>query len=227
MKRKRFPRDKSLKEIFPGVYIKGLALFTENLAPGKRVYKEKLVKRDGKEFREWNPKRSKLAAGIRNKLRTFPFMKGSTVLYLGSAEGTTASHVSDIIGSSGTLFGVDISANVMRKFLLLCKERANMFPLLYSANHPETYADIVGTVDIVFQDVAQKNQSEIFEKNMQFVKKGGYGLLSLKARSINATLPANQVIGKEKQYLQTKFKLIESVDLHPYEREHALLVFQK
>ncbi|KFM20943.1 Fibrillarin-like rRNA-tRNA 2'-O-methyltransferase protein, partial [Marine Group I thaumarchaeote SCGC AAA799-B03] len=41
---------------------------TINLVPGIKVYNEKLVEKDGKEYRLWNPLRSKLSAAINNGL---------------------------------------------------------------------------------------------------------------------------------------------------------------
>ena len=43
-------------------------LATENLIPGNQVYNEKLVRSNGREYRTWNPFRSKLAAAIMNNL---------------------------------------------------------------------------------------------------------------------------------------------------------------
>ena len=77
-------------------------LATENLVPGNQVYNEKLLSKNGIEYRIWNPFRSKLAASIMNRLEEFPFKKNSSVLYLGVSTGTTASHISDIVGMEGT-----------------------------------------------------------------------------------------------------------------------------
>ncbi|KKW00627.1 MAG: Fibrillarin-like protein rRNA/tRNA 2'-O-methyltransferase [Parcubacteria group bacterium GW2011_GWA2_48_9] len=66
----------------------GNLILTKNLSPGKRVYGEDLKIIDNKEYRVWNPFRSKLGAAIANGLREFPIKPGSVVLYLGSAEGS-------------------------------------------------------------------------------------------------------------------------------------------
>ena len=109
-----------MKQIFPGVFENQKKIFTKNLVPGKSVYGELLViKENALEFREWVPWRSKLGAAIKNGLKQLPLKEGSNVLYLGSSEGTTASHVSDIIGENGLLFGVDVAEKVMRKFVSL------------------------------------------------------------------------------------------------------------
>ena len=46
----------------------------------------------------WNPFRSKLAAAIVGGVEQIWMKPGSKVLYLGAANGTTVSHVSDLLG---------------------------------------------------------------------------------------------------------------------------------
>ena len=65
-----------------------------------------------KEYRAWNPFRSKLAAAILGGVDKIYMPPGSKVLYLGAASGTTVSHVSDVVGpvcdtpnSKGVAFG--------------------------------------------------------------------------------------------------------------------------
>ena len=50
------------------------------------------------EYRVWNAFRSKLGACIVNGVNNIYMKPGSKVLYLGAANGTTVSHVSDLIG---------------------------------------------------------------------------------------------------------------------------------
>ena len=50
------------------------------------------------EYRVWNPFRSKLAASIVNGVNDIYMKPGSKVLYLGAANGTTVSHVADLVG---------------------------------------------------------------------------------------------------------------------------------
>ncbi|NHI03228.1 Box C/D RNA-guided RNA methyltransferase subunit fibrillarin [Candidatus Nitrosotalea sp. TS] len=92
-------------------------LATLNLVPGNQVYKEKLVKIKDEEFRAWDPYRSKLGSAIMNNLSALPIVRKSRVLYLGVSTGTTASHVSDIVGPSGIVFAVEHTSRVAREFL--------------------------------------------------------------------------------------------------------------
>lgn len=50
------------------------------------------------DYRIWNAFRSKLAASVLNGIESIYIKPGAKVLYLGAANGTTVSHVSDIVG---------------------------------------------------------------------------------------------------------------------------------
>ena len=50
------------------------------------------------DYRIWNAFRSKLAAAVLNGIESIYIKPGAKVLYLGAANGTTVSHVSDIVG---------------------------------------------------------------------------------------------------------------------------------
>lgn len=74
-----------------------------NLVPGTTVYGEKRISVDDgtgekREYRAWNPFRSKLGAAILGGVSNIWICPGAKVLYLGAASGTTVSHVSDIVG---------------------------------------------------------------------------------------------------------------------------------
>jgi len=70
---------------------------TINLLKGITLYGEKLISRNGSEYRTWDPFRSKLAAAYIKGLQ-FDFFNVKNILYLGASTGTTVSHLSDIIG---------------------------------------------------------------------------------------------------------------------------------
>jgi len=219
-----------MKQIFSGIFSHEGKLLTQNLVQGEKVYGERLVTQGSKEFREWIPWRSKLAAGIKNGLKEVPLHKGATVLYLGSAEGTTPSHVSDIIGSKGLLFGVDVSERVMRKFIQLCEQRENMVPILGNANTPTAYKEYIEghKIDLLFQDISQKNQAEIFNKNASaFLPKGKQGLIAIKAKSISQSKSPEKIFEKEIKELEKKFKIKQVVLLKPFEKDHAIVLGEK
>ncbi len=219
-----------IEEVADGVYKINDNIATKNFIPGKNIYGEKTVMHGGVEYRVWDPTRSKLGAAIKKGLKENPFKKGAKILYLGAAEGTTISHISDIIEGQGIIFGVDISARAMRKFVYLCEQRTNIMPILADANQPQTYLEHIAmfSIDIVFQDISQKNQAEIFLKNCRtYLKPKGTGLLTIKARSINQTVDTNKIYKEETRKLEKEMEIKEIIDLEPYEKEHALIVCKK
>ncbi len=203
-------------------------LYTVNLAPGQKVYGERLVNENGVEYREWDASKSKLAATILKGSPNIGIRKNDVVLYLGAASGTTVSHVSDIIGGEGLVFAVDIAPRVMRDLIFLCYKRKNIAPILADANKVNELTERICAVDVVYQDVAQKNQVEIFLKNVDlFLKNGGYALLAIKARSIDVTKNPKQIFRDVKEKLEKTLTIIDYRELEPFQRDHAMFVCKK
>ena len=149
-----------MKKIFDTILRKGNNIYTQNLTPHIRVYGEKLIDVHGFQYRKWDPTRSKLAAAILNGLKIFPIKPGSVILYLGISAGTTASHVSDIIGKSGLIYGIEFAERMMRELIKVVKERKNIMPIMADARKPEEYP-YVEQVDLVYVDVSQPDETEI------------------------------------------------------------------
>ena len=200
-------------------------LATLNLAPGKSVYGERLVKvRDG-EYRLWNPHKSKLAAAILRNLPRLPIRSGSRLLYLGAASGTTVSHISDIVGAEGGVYAVEFSPRSLRELITnVSALRRNVFPILSDARRPGQYRFLLEVVDGVYCDVAQREQAKIVADNAQmFLKKEGFTLLAIKGRSIKSTGDLTQVFEKEIAVLKRRgFKVEKTVSLNPYDRAHVM-----
>ncbi len=212
-----------MKELFPGVYTYENKLWTRNLVPGVSVYGEKLVKYGGTEYREWDPFRSKLAGAIKKQLKYFPFKKGSIVLYLGASTGTTISHLSDII-TDGEIYGVELSKRMIMELAKLAEQRENIIPILADARVPEEYKD-VGTVDILYQDVAQPDQIDIFLKNAKLFKPK-WGMLALKTQSIDISKEPEEILESSLQPLREKFDILQTIKLDPYDKLHYFLVLK-
>ena len=201
-------------------------LATENLIVGNKVYKEKLISRKGIEYRVWDPFKSKLAAAIMNGLKVLPFKNKTTVLYLGASTGTTISHISDIVGPSGIIFGVEHTSRVAREFLdRVVKYRKNIIPIIQDARNPKEYTGAFGKVDIVYADIAQPDQTDIAVKNCKtYLKKNGYFLLTIKARSIDVTKQPKKIIEREVDRLRNSFDVLQVIDLYPYDTDHAMVL---
>lgn len=201
-------------------------LATENMVPGNQVYNERLLVKNGVEYRLWDPFRSKLAAAIMNGLEEFPFKNKTSVLYLGVSTGTTVSHVSDIIGFSGIVFGVEHASRVARDFLdRVASYRANIIPILQDARNPKEYFAVFGKVDVVYVDIAQPDQTRIAMLNCEaFLKDGGYLLLVIKTRSIDVTKEPQKIVMEESEKLKGRFTIVQTIDLHPYDKDHAIVI---
>ncbi len=188
----------------------------------KSKFKPHYGERKFSDFREWIPYRSKLAAMILNGY-TVDFRPEIKILYLGAASGTTVSHLSDIL-EKGHIYAIEYSARPFKKFLELALERKNIIPLLKDASRPEEYAGIVEEVDFIYQDIAQKNQSEIFAKNAEFfLKKGGGGLIMVKARSIDSVAEPSEVFKRVLSELERSFSIVKYGKLDPYHKDHIFV----
>ena len=205
----------------------GDRLATLNLAPGVRVYGEALIRKGGDEYRVWDPYRSKLAASILKGLEALPIKPGCKVLYLGAASGTTCSHVSDIVGVNGRIYAVEFAPRVMRELLSkVAEHRVNVIAILADARQPELYSHLVELVDVIYQDVAQPNQSQILVENAKvFLKEGGWALMAIKARSVDVSKEPSEIYRRELENLEKGgFKIVQVIHLEPYDEDHAMIL---
>jgi len=220
---------------FPGIYWAILEdgsrrLATRNLAPGRTVYGEKLVRFKRVEYRLWDAFRSKLAAAILKDLSRVPIKPGAQVLYLGAASGTTASHVSDIVDANGHVYCVEFASRAIRELVdNVCAYRTNMSPLLEDARFPEKYAMFVAEVDVIYCDVAQPEQAKILADNADvFLKPEGWAMLAVKAQSIDVTREPSEIYEREINVLRKRgFHIEEVVPLEPYDKAHVMTLAQK
>jgi fibrillarin-like pre-rRNA processing protein len=228
-----------MKELLPSIWLlegRQRRILTKNLTPGRQFFEyEESWTEGGEEYRVLDPRRSKLGAAIAKGLQQSGIRPGSVVLYLGASHGYTPSYVSDIVGGQGFVFCLDVAPRVVRDLVFVCEQRENMAPLLYDAKHPETYADKLPQegVDVVYQDIAQKGQAEIFLANCdRFLKKGGYGLLALKARSIDVTRRPAEIFKEVKRRfeageLASRYVIVDYRELDPFEKDHAFFVVKR
>ncbi len=218
---------RKMQEILPGVRFFDLdghrRIATETIAP-KSVYGERII--DG--FRTWDPYRSKLAALLLKSRSPMPIglSRDSIVLYLGAATGTTVSHVSDIV-REGLVYAVEISPRSMRQLIQLAESRQNIIPILGDAARPESYSRFVEPVDIVYQDVAQRNQAEIASLNScRYLKKDGTLVLMIKTRSIDSTASPKEIRALEIELLKG-LEVLSVIDLLPFQHDHWAVVAKK
>jgi len=203
-------------------------LATKNLSPGKNVYGERLIKYEGAEYRIWDAFRSKLAAAILKGLNKVPIKPNDSVLYLGAASGTTASHVSDIVGEKGHVYCVEFASRSIRDLVdNVCPYRANMSPILEDARFPEKYSIFIrGKIDDIYCDIAQPEQAKVLANNADhFLKTKGWIMLAVKAQSIDVTREPSEVYKDEVKVLEKNdFTVEQVVQLEPYDKAHAMIL---
>ncbi len=205
-------------------------LFTPNLTPGKIFFDmEREYTFDGVVYRELNPERSKFGAAIVKGLQQTGLQEDSIVLYLGASHGYTPSFFSDLI-PNGMVFCLDFAPRVVRDLYFISQQRKNMAPILADATKPETYRDLVPEVDVVFQDIAQRDQLGIFLKNCDmYLKKGGHGMLALKARSQDVSRKPKDVFKDVRKLFEERkdYVIIDYRELDPLEKDHAFFTIRK
>ena len=216
-----------IKEISQGVFKIDRRLATANLVKGEKVYGEDIRRIGGVEYRLWDPYRSKLAAAILKGLKNLQIKKGSNVLYLGAATGTTCSHISDIVGDSGSVYCVENSEESMRSLLNLCKSRENIFPIFSDARNPEEYTGSAEKVDVIYQDVSSRDQSLILKINGKVLRSNAAAYVAIKSQSISVSKNPREVYRQFMREVSGDFTLSESMTLEPFDMKHLFAFFRK
>ena len=174
------------------------------------------IKKSGK-WDTWNPYHSKLSAYLAAGGQNWPFGNNSKVLYLGSAEGNTISYLCEIC-KTNTITAVDISAIAMAELLVLAKNKENIIPCLNDAHFPERYRIQANNPEIIYQDIAQNDQVDIFIRNCKYFKPK-YAFLMLKTQSIAGK---NKDIFKDtEKKLKNIFEKVETVNINKWAKGHS------
>ena len=205
-------------------------LVTLSQDPGTTVYGEDIVRIADREYRVWDPYRSKLAAAVLKGLSEVPIKLGNTVLYLGAASGTTASHVSDIIGEKGRVYCVEFAQRSFRDLVNnTSKNRRNMIPIFGDARFPEKYRSLVQGVDSIYADIAQPDQARILSENIdRYLSDDGDFLFAVKARSIDVSKEPSSIFRQERTLLEEKgYRVKEMIRLDPFEKDHSMILGSK
>ena len=80
-------------------------------------------------------------------------------------------------------------------------------------------------MEVVYVDIAQPDQTEIAIANCKmYLKENGYMFLVIKTRSIDVTKSPKKIIENEIKKLETNFDVIQEINLHPYDKDHAIVI---
>ena len=181
-----------------------------------KIKKNRLELRVKNNWINWNPYTSKLAAYILGNGKFWPFTDKKIVLYLGAAEGNTVSFLSHIC-HQGRVIAVDISSVSMAELLKVVEERKNIIPCLEDAHFPNRYKLQANIPDIIYQDIAQGDQIEIFIRNYEYFRPK-CGFLMLKTGSMHGK--KMDILEEVKHTLKEKFKRVDIVDISNWAKGH-------
>ena len=174
--------------------------------------------------RVWDPHRSKLSA-LYHVGTGIELTPGMRVLYLGAANGTTVSHVADYVD---VVYAVEFAPRPMQDLLEVSRRRRNVIPIMADAARPEQYAMLVETIDLLYQDVAQPEQTSIALRNCSFLKTGGILILMLKTRSVDVRKEPAEVFRDTLDALTSSGLIVQECKwLAPYHHDHAAIVCTK
>ena len=184
--------------------------------------------------RSWDPRRSKLAAGLVNAQNEVEWLPDytSTVLYLGAGHGRTVSHLHDLIWDGethGRLIAIDISARCLRDLRQMASTRPGILPVLGDAREVRWMAmGLDEPATHLIQDVSTSGQAEIFARSTRFLQAGGWALLSLKLASERGGKTMKDAVTAAHSTLTDHgLEVLEILDLAPHQREHRLFVARK
>ena len=146
------------------------------------------------------------------------------VLYLGAAQGTTVTHVSDLV-PDGLVVAVEKSPLAALSLVEALAHRPNAVPVLADARRPNEYARVAPErVDVLYQDVAQADQAAIFLRNAERFRPR-IGFLALKARSVAVEARPRDVFQETRETITAAgHEVAEWTTLDPFQRDHALFV---
>jgi fibrillarin-like pre-rRNA processing protein len=198
--------------------------FTEAAGSLPSVYGERTLSLPTATLRQWEPGRSKLGAALaRGWTEPLP-RPGERWLYLGAATGTTASHVSDLVGPEGAVYAIEKSVRPFARLLRLAEQYPNLLPILGDARRPEEFLGSVPPVDGVYVDLAQPDQVDIAWTNARlFLRGAGTLILALKTSSMGRTLEPRAHLAAATERLSGGFDLLPAVPLDPFHRRHYLI----
>ena len=219
-------------------------LATKNMVKGTKTRKEKIVIVNNEEFLEWNPYKSKLAAAIRNGLQILPIIKNSKVVCINPLEESTILHISNIVGSNGSVFVIDINKNKKSFLNKLVDTHKNIIPIYDTVDELSFSSSITGKVDALYVDIPESEQIEtIVEKYGSLLKNEGFLMLIAK-KDDNAIIEndiagwmAEQRAGLNKireitTKLKSQFEIIQEINLginyaaEPYHKFYTFILAQ-
>ena len=219
-------------------------LATKNIVEGTKTHKEKIVIVNDEEFLEWNPYKSKLAAAIRNGLQILPIIKNSKVVCINPLEESTILHISNIVGSEGSVFVIDVNKNKKSFLNKLVDTHENIIPIYDTIDELSFSSSITGKVDALYVDIPESEQiKQIVDKCELLLKNEGF--LMLVAKKNGDAILENDIAGWMAEQraglnkireittkLKSQFEIIQEINLginyamEPYHKFYTFILAQ-
>ena len=219
-------------------------LATKNMVKGTKTRKEKIVIVNNEEFLEWNPYKSKLAAAIRNGLQILPIIKNSKVVCINLPEESTILHISNIVGSGGSVFVIGVNKNKKSFLNKLVNTQKNIIPIYDTVDELSFSSSVTGKVDVLYVDIPESEQIEqIVEKYGSLLKNEGF--LMLIAKKDDDAILENDLVGWMAEQraglnkireittkLKSQFEIIQEINLginyamEPYHKFYTFILAQ-
>ena len=160
------------------------------------------------EYRIWDLVFSKLGTAITNGITNIYMKPGSQVLYLGAGNDSysTISHISDLVGEKGVVYGVEKSEVKGLVLKNMARKRENIKPIIQDARKPYNYKNyITNLVDCIFVDISEKDIATILSLNAAFFlqTKGGFiCVINIKLDNDNNNKSENEKIDEQIKLLR-------------------------
>ena len=219
-------------------------LATKNIVKGTKTRKEKIVIVNNEEFLEWNPYKSKLAAAIRNGLQILPIIKNSKVVCINPLEESTILHISNIVGSGGSVFVIDVDKNKKSFLNKLADTHKNIIPIYDTVDELSFSSSITEKVDALYVDLPESEQIEQIVRNYGSLLKNE-GFLMLVAKKDSDAILENDIVGWMAEQraglnkireittkLKSQFEIIQEINLginyaaEPYHKFYIFILAQ-
>ena len=131
--------------------------------------------------------------------------------------GNTINYLSEIC-KTNSITAVEISPVAMAELLVLVKKKDNIIPCLCDAHFPEKYRIQANNPEIIYQDIAQNDQVDIFIRNCEYFKPK-QAFLMLKTKSIGKG--DFDIFKNTEKRLSEIFEKVESVNINKWAKGHS------
>ena len=112
------------------------------------------------------------------------------------------------------------------KLLNISGERKNLFPFLEDAMNIENIAGFINSPEIIYQDISQRHQVQIFNLAAGTFKSVKKAILIIKVRAISARQNEKEIVKNSIKGING-FRVMEIIDLKPFDKSNYLVYLER